>query len=82
MGLVVKCVECNDHDPVTLQTHDGHFTKGHLFISLLEHRTLSLGGSYCTEVSYSTSSTVCRDHGGKGFLALKYHPKTSLIFTL
>ena len=28
------------------------------------------------------SSTVYRDHGGYGFLALKYHPKTSLIFTL
>ena len=26
------------------------------------------------------SSTVYRDHGGQGFLAPKYHPKTSLIY--
>ena len=28
------------------------------------------------------SSTVYRDHEGLGFLAPKYHPKTSLIFNL
>jgi len=27
------------------------------------------------------NSTVYRDHGGLGFLALKYHPKASLIFS-
>ena len=30
----------------------------------------------------SKNHTVNRDHRGQGFLALKYHPKASLIFTL
>jgi len=35
-----------------------------------------------TKQSYSTVVLYSRDHGGLGLSAQKYHPKSSLIFTI